>query len=252
MRVRPIHFLFLLVPGAAFVISSNPYLSKFKSEVNKLKSDPDLSHGVLGVYVYDVKKDSVLFDLNGNMGLVPASAQKTLTTAAALCIFGEDHTFETKIEYDGTLDSISGVLKGNLYIRGSGDPTLDSKYFREEKDTVELMEKWAAQLLKKGIRKVEGAVIADASVFEDEMTPSTWIWGDMGNYYGAGACGLTFKDNLYTIYFKTGNAGDTARISRVEPVIPGMVIINKVKAGGSTDNCYIYGSRDGASGPNRF
>jgi serine-type D-Ala-D-Ala carboxypeptidase/endopeptidase (penicillin-binding protein 4) len=104
------------------------------------------------------------------------------------------------------------------------------------------VEKWARALKQKGIRKIEGAVIADASVFEDEMTPVTWIWGDMGNYYGAGACGLTFKDNLYTVYFRTGAAGDSARIGRIEPRIPGLTIINKVKAGGSSDNCYIFGA----------
>jgi D-alanyl-D-alanine carboxypeptidase/D-alanyl-D-alanine-endopeptidase (penicillin-binding protein 4) len=240
-KYRFIACLMILLTAGAFVISTNPGLSAFRSAANKLKNDPDLSHGMLGIYVYDTKKDSVLYDLNGNMGLVPASSQKTLTTAAALCIFGDDYTFETRIEYDGVLDTVSGLLKGDLYIHGSGDPTLDSKYFHDEKDTLELVQQWAGELKKKGIRRIEGRVIADASIFEDEMTPSTWIWGDMGNYYGAGACGLTFKDNLYTLFFKTGNAGDSARIGRMEPRIPGMRIVNKVRAGGSGDNCYIFG-----------
>jgi D-alanyl-D-alanine carboxypeptidase/D-alanyl-D-alanine-endopeptidase (penicillin-binding protein 4) len=240
-RILPFILLSSVVT-TAFFVGTNPGLAKLKSEVDKLKKDPDLSHGVFGIYVLDIKKDSVLVDYNGSMGLVPASSQKTLTTAAALCILGENYKFETKLEYDGTLDSVKGVLKGNLYIHGSGDPSLDSKYFKKEGDSSSIVVKWAKWLAAKGIKKIEGAVIADASVFEDEMTPSTWIWGDMGNYYGAGACGLTYRDNSYTVYFKTNGAGDSAKIKRTDPYIPGMNIINYVKAGGSSDNCFIYGA----------
>src|ERR1051326_6048845 len=237
-----VFFLSVSILLSAFITGDNASIARLKNEVSKLKKDPDLLHGIFGVYVLDIKKDSVLFDYNGSIGLVPASSQKTLTTAAALCLFGEDYKFETRTEYDGVLDSSKGILKGNIYIHGSGDPSLGSKYFKDEKDTTELVAKWAKLISLKGIKRIEGAVIADASVFDDEMVPSTWIWGDMGNYYGAGACGLTYKDNLYTVFFKTGGAGDSARISRVEPYIPGMTIINKVKAGGSSDNCYIYGA----------
>src|ERR1051325_6780021 len=166
--------LFLPVFLSAFIAGDNASVTRLKNEVNKLKKDPDLLHGIFGVYVLDVKKDSVLFDYNGGIGLVPASSQKTLTTAAALCLLGEDYKFETKIEYDGVLDSAKGVLKGNIYIHGSGDPSLASKYFKDDKDTTEVVEKWAKLISLKGIKRIEGAVIADASAFDDEMVPSTW------------------------------------------------------------------------------
>ena len=104
------------------------------------------------------------------------------------------------------------------------------------------MQKWATQLKARGVKKIEGAVIGDASIFEDNMVPSQWIWGDMGNYFGAGACGLTYHDNKYTILFKSGNAGSPTAINKIKPNIPDLQITNDVTSGGSDDNAFIYGS----------
>ena len=97
--------------------------------------------------------------------------------------------------------------------------------------------------LKKGIRKIEGAVIGDAIVFEDEMVPYSWVWGDMGNYYGSGSCGLNFMDNKFKLHFKSGaNKGDSTIIKKIFPEIPGMRVINQTFTKGYSDNAYIYGS----------
>ncbi len=70
---------------------------------------------------------------NSHLSLVPASTLKIVTTAAALSILGSDFTFETMIQHDGIFDSISGVLKGNLYIKGGGDPSLGSEFLKVKK-----------------------------------------------------------------------------------------------------------------------
>jgi D-alanyl-D-alanine carboxypeptidase/D-alanyl-D-alanine-endopeptidase (penicillin-binding protein 4) len=217
-------------------------LETLKAEIYKLQDDPDLIHGVWGICVLDVKKDSVMADYNSGTGLVPASSLKVVTTAAALSLLGENYRYETRIQYDGILDSINGILYGNLYIRGSGDPSLGSKYFIKEKDTVQLSHKWAGLLVAKGIRKIEGAVIADPTIFDPHDVPDTWIWGDMGNYYGAGAGGLNYRDNSYSVTYQSGNESDTARISKIYPPIPGMVLTSYVKSGGTKDNAYLYGA----------
>jgi D-alanyl-D-alanine carboxypeptidase/D-alanyl-D-alanine-endopeptidase (penicillin-binding protein 4) len=213
-----------------------------KAEIYKLQDDPDLTHGIWGICVLDVKKDSVLAEYNSATGLVPASSLKVVTTAAALSLLGENFRYETRIQYDGTLDTINGILYGNLYIRGSGDPTLGSKYFLKEKDSVQLSRKWAARIVAKGIRKIEGAVIADPTIFDSHFTPDTWIWGDMGNYYGAGSSGLNYRDNLYSVMYQSGAEGDTAKISSLYPPMPGMVLTSNVKSGGTKDNAYLYGA----------
>jgi D-alanyl-D-alanine carboxypeptidase/D-alanyl-D-alanine-endopeptidase (penicillin-binding protein 4) len=217
-------------------------LENLKAEIFRLQDDPDLAHGIWGLCVLDLKKDSMLADYNSNTGFVPASSLKVITTGAALSTLGENFRYETKIQYDGTLDSLNGVVYGNIYIRGSGDPTLGSKYFLKEKDSVQLMQKWTRLLIAKGIRKIEGAVIADPGAFDADGIPETWIWGDMGNYYGAGAVGLNYRDNLYSAFFKSGADGDTAHITKIFPALPGLQLHNTVRAGGTKDNAYIYGA----------
>ncbi|MGZ4054734.1 MAG: D-alanyl-D-alanine carboxypeptidase/D-alanyl-D-alanine endopeptidase [Bacteroidia bacterium] len=215
--------------------------SKLNAAIENLKKDDALKHAVWSVCVMNTKKDSAITEYNSNISLVPASTMKIITTSAALSILGSDFKFETKIQYDGVLDTIAGVLKGNLYIVGGGDPTLESEFFKDKKDSTTVVQKWALLLKARGIKKIEGAVVGDASIFEDNMVPSQWIWGDMGNYFGAGACGLTYHDNKYTIFFKSGAAGTPTSINKIEPLIPDLQIINNVTSGGIDDNAFIYG-----------
>lgn len=219
-----------------------PPLKQLNSEIENLKKDPDLIHGSWGLCVLDVKTDSVITEYNSAQGFVPASSLKVVTTAAAMSILGENYRYETKFQYDGTFDSIQGILHGNIYIKGGGDPALQSKYFLKEKDSIAISWKWAKKISAKGIKMIDGSIIADASGFSDDVVPETWIWGDMGNYYGAGAGGLNYRDNLYSVIYQSGNDGDTARISRIWPPMPGLKMYNYVKAGGTKDNAYIYGA----------
>ena len=237
--VRSISLFLSLLLFSGFSYSQN---TKLNNAIENLKKDDAMKHAVWSVCVMNVKKDSAIAEYNSAISVVPASTMKIVTTGAALSILGSDFKFETKIQYDGVFDSVTGVLKGNLYITGGGDPTLESEFFKDKKDSTTIVQKWAAILKAKGIKKIEGAVIGDASIFEDNMIPSQWIWGDMGNYFGAGACGLTYHDNKYTIQFKSGVAGTETNITSVKPAIDNFVLVNHVTSGGSDDNTIIYSS----------
>ncbi|MFH1005747.1 MAG: D-alanyl-D-alanine carboxypeptidase/D-alanyl-D-alanine-endopeptidase [Bacteroidota bacterium] len=242
-KIKQFHLYILLFTVCCLMFEKISFsqISKLRNQIALLQGDTDFVYASWSVCVLDVKKDSVIAEYNSTLGLVPASCQKIITTAAALSILGHKFKYETYLEYDGKLDL--GTLNGNLYIKGGGDPTLDSETFKKKNDTVSLTDKWAAIIKSKGIKKIKGAVIADASVFEDEMIPCTWIWGDMGNYYGAGASGLSFKDNKFALYFKSGTKKDDSTfITKIFPEIPGMQIINYVKTGGTSDNAFIYGA----------
>src|ERR1035437_2840783 len=63
----------------------------------------------------------------------------------------------------------------------------------------------------------------------------------MGNYYGAGASGLSYMDDQYSIWFKSEKKGDTASILKITPYIPNFRINNYVLAAGTEDEAYIYG-----------
>jgi serine-type D-Ala-D-Ala carboxypeptidase/endopeptidase (penicillin-binding protein 4) len=217
--------------------------TKLNEEIEKLKKDPSLKHASWSVCVMNTEKDTSIAGYNSQLSLIPASTLKIVTTGAALSILGSDFVFQTKLQYDGVFDSTSGILKGNLYILGGGDPSLESEYFKDKKDSLTTVEKWALILKAKGLKKIEGAVIGDASIFEDNMTPSQWIWGDIGNYFGAGACGLSYHDNKYTVLFKSGAAGTKTTALKIIPTIENLQLINNVTAGGNDDNAFIYGSQ---------
>ncbi len=239
--LRTIHF-FLLIISSVPLFSLAQINSKLDIEVEKLKNDDAMKHAQWSICVMPANKDTVLYEYNSSVSLIPASTMKIATTGAALSLLGKDFMFETKLEYDGKYDSLSGVINGNLYITGGGDPTLESEYFKKKGDTISIVVRWARILHAKGITKITGAVIADASIFDDNITPDEWIWGDMGNYYGAGACGLSYKDNKYSLLFTSGKTGTKAAIVKTLPTIYGMHVTNNVIAGGTEDDAYIYGA----------
>ena len=238
MNKTVVTFLFLLLQLHSF-----SQKAKLDKAIDDLKKDEVLKHGTWSICVMNTKQDTAIAEYNSTISVVPASTMKIVTTGAALSILGSDFVFETQLQYDGTLDTVSGLLKGNLYIKGGGDPTLGSEYFTDKKDSLTIIEKWAVILKAKGIKKIDGAIIGDAGIFEDNMTPSQWIWGDMGNYFGAGASGLTYHDNKYTIFFRSGAAGSKTSINGIQPPVEGLQLINNVTSGGSDDNAFIYGSQ---------
>lgn len=240
-----IHDLLFWLSAISFLL---PYRGRaqetpWQESLQELRADSTLRNASWSVYVKDLERDSVVIDHNSQLSLIPASTMKIITTATALAILGPQFQYETFLEHDGTLDASTGVLKGNLYIKGNGDPTLGSSTFRKKSDTIALADEWAALLYSIGIRRIEGSVIGDARSFEDELVPYSWIWGDMGNYYGAGACALNFSDNKFSLYFRSGGKrGDSTVLLRIDPVIPGLKIYNLTTSRGYSDNAYIYGS----------
>lgn len=221
----------------------SPELKILKQEIASLKQDPSLKQAMLGICVLDGKTGKILASLNKNSSLLTASTMKTVTSGAAMSILGPDFRFRTYLEYDGEI-SAEGVLEGNLYLRGSGDPSLGAGRITDNPDHDEMLKIWTDEVRKAGIKSIEGAVIGDASIFEDAMPVNTWPWIDMGNYYAAGACGLTFNENLYYLHFKTGKTGSAVELIKTEPAMSDIKFINEIKSGasGTGDNGYVYGA----------
>ncbi len=230
-------FFFLL----QLIFSYSQINSKLNTEIEKLKTDSELKNAVWSICVMPANKDTVLTEYNSQISLVPASTLKIATTGAALITLGGDFKFETKLQYTGVFDTLTGTIKGNLYIVGGGDPTLESENFINKNDSLSTTDKWAKLLREKGIKKIEGAIIGDAGIFDDNMVPSQWIWADIGNYFGAGASGLSYHDNKYTLYLKSGPPGSSAIITEIKPAIDSLQMNNKVTSRGDDDNAFIYG-----------
>lgn len=212
-------------------------------ELKKLKNDSDLKNGSIGFYAIDLNTDEVIAELNPDLGLKSASTMKLITSAAALEVLGKKFKFKTKILYDGYIDSTNKTLHGNIYIKGGGDPTLGSKYFYSTRYK-QFLKAWTAAVESLKIDTITGFIIADASIYSQDMVPPTWSWEDIGNYFGAGPSGLSIYDNYYTLYFNTSSKiGGKTYITRVEPEIEGLSFDNTVvSANINSDRSYIFGA----------
>ncbi|GMT44642.1 MAG: D-alanyl-D-alanine carboxypeptidase DacC [bacterium] len=239
--------LFILI--SLFI--SNGYaqrrLAKRHHIVNRVLSeiikDNDFKPAGFGFLAIDAKTGQIISSYHPDMALRPASNQKLISTATVLELYGPDYKFETKLEYTGKIDTVTHILHGNIIIKGGGDPTLGSKYFDETKDK-QFLTQWVEALKHLHIDSVAGAVIGDAGIFSRDIVPVSWSWTNMGDYYGAGASGLSIFDNYYTIYYNTDSIiGDTAQIEEVVPEVPHLVFDNGVVADTvSDDNSNILGA----------
>jgi D-alanyl-D-alanine carboxypeptidase/D-alanyl-D-alanine-endopeptidase (penicillin-binding protein 4) len=208
--------------------------------IGNFLSSEALTHASVGLLVTDVNSGKEILEYNSNKTLVPASAQKLLIAGAALEIFGSEHVFETKMFYTGKIDW-QGTLQGDIIIRGGGDPALGSHRFKDHYPN--LPDYFAQAIRDSGIKKIEGKIIGDASFFGDLEIPDTWIWEDIGNYYGAPANGLSVYENMYKLSFSSGKPGSLSKISTVDPEIPNLAFINQVRASKENrDNAWIFGS----------
>ncbi len=110
----------------------------------------------------DLRTGAVVFARNESLALVPASNQKLPVAFAALSLLGSGYRFHTEVTGTGTL--VGDVWHGDLWLRGFGDPTLEP----EDLDAL------AAEVASWGIRRVDGAVVADESWFDARRVGPGW------------------------------------------------------------------------------
>lgn len=212
-----------------------------KNLLEKFLSSKSLAHSTVAIKIIDLQSNEVLVSHNESLTVVPASVQKIFITAAALETFTPYHTFSTILSYSGEIDK-EDVLHGDLYIIGGGDPTFGSPYFGDNYGNV--INRLSDATKAAGIKKINGNIIGDASIFGEPNIPGTWIWEDIGNYFGAIPSGLNIYDNSYEIAFRSKKKpGTPTTILRITPEITGLAFENHViSAKDNRDNAWIFGS----------
>jgi serine-type D-Ala-D-Ala carboxypeptidase/endopeptidase (penicillin-binding protein 4) len=245
MHIRSILCLFFLLSFVGGSAKQPPQQSDMLTpSFETFRNNASLKHASWSVIATDLVSNTTLLDHNSQLALCPASAQKLLTTATALLILGADYTFSTSLAYDGWIDD-TGVLHGNMYIIGSGDPSLGSSAMDDSLSTSRVLTHFITKVRAAGIRQIRGNLIADDTHFDHEMIPGKWLWEDIGNYFGAGSSGLSINENEFTAYFTAGQVlGAPAALDRTEPHLPDTRMLNQVTTGprGSGDQVYIFGA----------
>ncbi|MDN3028680.1 D-alanyl-D-alanine carboxypeptidase/D-alanyl-D-alanine-endopeptidase [Streptomyces sp. S.PB5] len=161
----------LLGPGAP--AGADADRSGLPEAIDTVLGDTRMEGGVASVVVADAASGEVLYQHLPSTRLMPASNTKLPTSAAAMEILGPDHRFTTDVLAGGR--RYGSVLRGDLYLRGTGDPTLLAADYDE----------LAAQVAASGVTRVEGRLIADDTRFDTQRLGSDWANDDEPYYYAA-------------------------------------------------------------------
>ena len=238
--------LYIISIAAALCVFQNAPAQGFdnaglQKTAESIINDPALSEAVVSICAR-TGEGTVLIDIDADNMVIPASNLKLISTGAALHKLGPDFRFRTDIGYSGEVSD--GVLHGDLYIIGGGDPTLASK------DSIaapmaETFASWEKMVREAGIRRIDGRIIGDGRYFDGMAEHGTWQTGDLGTYYGAGATGLMFYENMQSFMVTAGEKpGAPVDIKTHFPDTPWLEIRHACTTGvaGTGDQLYLYSS----------
>src|SRR6185295_15193686 len=217
--------------------------------IDAVLSQPDLSYGFWGVSVVSLSTGKILYERNSEKLFTPASNTKLFTTAAALELIGPDYSSRTTVETNGMLDK-HGRLTGDLVLVGRGDPNLSGRelpyaiHTERNDHPILVLEQLADTLAQKGVKYVDGDIIADDSYFAFERYGEGWTQDDLVWADGAPVSALTINDNVIFIQILPGaRAGDKAFVS-VTPFADYYTIDNRLLTTPAGTGRKIYINRE--------
>ena len=120
----------------------------------------------LGLYVYDLTCDTLLFEKGSRQLLRPASCEKLITAITALDLLGTDYKYSTSLYVDGNIND--SILNGNVYVRAGFDP----RFGRDD------LHAFVQALAEKGIKEISGDVVFDVSMKDTLSYGWGWCWDD--------------------------------------------------------------------------
>lgn len=207
-----------------------------QSSIDKLINTNACKWANVGVSVRRLSTGEEIEAYRSDNLIPPASTMKLFTTATALELFGTDYCIPTYLKYSGQIKD--GVLQGNLYIEGQGDPTLGGKDWGGDA----FLMQWVKALQKAGIHRIEGRVIGDGSYYDGDALNPGWLYEDIGNYYAPGIFALAYLDNTVNIQLKSAEVGSVAHVIRTFPTIPGLTYENHIRCTEiDYDGAYVHG-----------
>jgi serine-type D-Ala-D-Ala carboxypeptidase/endopeptidase (penicillin-binding protein 4) len=223
-----------------------------KKQIETILSQPDLARGFWGMEIKSLDSGKILYSLNSDKLFTPASNTKLFTTAAALALIGPDYKFRTTVETNGSLDKY-GRLNGDLMLVGRGDPNLSGRELpysmrtQRDADPARVLEKLADELVEKGVKYVDGDIVADDSYFAFERYGEGWSQDDLVWPDGAPVSALTINDNVIFVNILPGaRAGDKAFVS-VTPFADYYTIDNRLLTTPAGTGRKIYINREPGS-----
>ncbi len=231
-----------LLFAALVTLSVVPCAADLTADLDALVGAADLRYAQVGVQVVDADSGATVYSHDADTRVNPASNQKLITTAAAYDLLGPDFVYQTSVKADAAPDA-GGLVKGNLYLRGSGDPSL----------THGDLDRLAEKLKQAGVRRVSGSLVADTGGFSDDALGAGWSHDYLNAYYAAEVSALTVDGGCVTVIVRGADAPGKAPLLRLEPYSDFLVLAPDAvtAAGDATPGIYRHLGRNmvGLTGP---
>jgi D-alanyl-D-alanine carboxypeptidase/D-alanyl-D-alanine-endopeptidase (penicillin-binding protein 4) len=191
-------------PGAA-----QPALA---SEINAIIQGGNAENAFWGIQIRALDTGEVLYEHNPQQAFLPASNMKLFTSATALAALGPEHRYKTTLYFDGEIDG--SVMRGDLILKGTGDPTFGSSEVPSAGDP---LARWAQALAQMGVTRVDGRLIGDDDALSDRFYAEGWgvdyITEQSSRLIGVSASGLAYRDNLIRVKIRSGEAGAPPQVT---------------------------------------
>ncbi|MCI0352920.1 MAG: D-alanyl-D-alanine carboxypeptidase/D-alanyl-D-alanine-endopeptidase [Acidobacteriales bacterium] len=235
-RAALIHLLavFLILSLASAAESAAAKKAKaLEKKIDAILTDPDLGRAFWGISVVSLKDGKTLYARNPDKLFAPASNTKLFTTAAALAVLGPDYKFRTTVETAAPIDKY-GRIAGDVVLIGRGDPNLSgitlpfANKIERKLTPVRVLEDLADQLVQRGVRYIDGDIVADDTFFPFERYGEGWAHDDLTWDYGAPISALSINDNvMFLNILPAERVGDKAFVN-ADPFVPSYRIENRV------------------------
>jgi len=193
-------------------------IARFRARVDAILQAPNAQRSSWGILVCDRDSGEILYENDSDRFFTPASNAKMFTTALALATLGPDYRFHTTLESAVALGS-DGRLAGDLVLVGRGDPDLSNRRIPyaglpdHEGPFDKVLAEMADQAVAKGLREIDGDIVADDSYFPYDPYPADWTVGDLFFSFGAPVSAIAFNDNIFSVDVQPGlHVGDRATL----------------------------------------
>jgi D-alanyl-D-alanine carboxypeptidase/D-alanyl-D-alanine-endopeptidase (penicillin-binding protein 4) len=179
-------------------------VAQFSAEVNTVLSNGRAQKASWGILVVDSDTGETLYAMNADRYFAPASNAKIFATSLALATLGRDYRFRTTLESKVPLTS-DGHLASDLILVGRGDPDLSNRKFpfahKAERDGApdKVLAELADQAVAKGLKSIDGDIVADDTYYPYDPYPAGWTVGDLFFSFGAPIDAIDFNDNTIGI-----------------------------------------------------
>ena len=190
--------------------------SIFVKTVETILGNSCLRKQNFGIKIHSLERNKTLYSVNSNRLFAPASNVKLLTTAMALKRLRPEYRFKTGLY--ATTPVGGETLRGDIFIKGFGDPNLVS----------EQMWLLVKELKNIPLRKVHGDIIADASFFDNNLRVKTWKKGGV-EAYNAPLGALSFNFNTVTVHINPGEKPGDRPVVVVDPNIEFIRVDNRAR-----------------------